>query len=97
MDRLRAVREYRYIVRLLLRNGKATLHDIQSIRRHYTNYSSSSSSVLHNLHVFLTSETEYNKLIRLYTPLNELSDSEKIARTANHVGLSVPPAQYTIK
>lgn len=84
------VREYRHILRLLLRNKKISLSDLQNVRRYYTGTMIINDDMLHSVSVFLSNETEYRRLMNLYNPLNQLTRSEQISKTANHVGLKVP-------
>lgn len=84
------VREYRHILRLLLRNKKISLSGLQNVRRYYTGTMIINDDMLHSVSVFLSNETEYRRLMNLYNPLNQLTRSEQISKTANHVGLKVP-------
>lgn len=90
-----AVQEYRHILRLLLRNKKLSLSELQNVRKYYTGMKQYENptvynDLLHSVRVFLFNETEYRRLMNLYNPLNQLSRSEQISKTANHVGLKVP-------
>lgn len=91
MNRSVLANEYRNIIRVLVRGGKGSLQEIRSIRHGMVGGDAvSATSQVHTLNVFLASGVEYHRLIRLYAPLNELSSRDRVARTANHVGLSVP-------
>ncbi|CAL9737113.1 hypothetical protein MOSE0_L03928 [Monosporozyma servazzii] len=89
MNKAVLAREYRNVVRMLLSGSKGmTLGEIRCVR--LMSGGGNSSGNVSTLNVFLQSEVEYHRLLRLYAPLSELSASDKIARTANYVGLSVP-------
>lgn len=50
-----------------------------------------SKSHLKNIEMFLTNQREYEELIERYNPGKKLSQDEKVKRTANKVGLEIPP------
>ncbi|SCV13123.1 related to ATP synthase assembly factor FMC1, mitochondrial [Nakaseomyces glabratus] len=50
-----------------------------------------SKSHLMNIEMFLTNQREYEELIERYNPGKKLSQDEKVKRTANKVGLEIPP------
>jgi hypothetical protein len=85
---------YRSLLKQLTRqyeskNGNRIWRSILSLnfRQNPSNLSlKDGENILH----YLQGAGEYNRLMALYWPESSLSESEKISKTANRVGLSVP-------
>lgn len=72
------------------KNGNRIWRSILSLhfRKNPSNLSlTDANNILH----YLRGAGEYNRLMALYWPEESLSEKEKIRKTANRVGLSVPP------